>query len=302
MNMKKWILFCTLLIALPGMATLAPYEKSFSKGKVVFYKESSMTTEQFNLQPYNTKPDPAWLESTAPLTPPMRQALSPEELDQIYIRLNSGSIVPGSYRGSAIMKGATATAAKNLILKKLRGVQLIGKAFCGQKDPFECFMEIAWKGKRIYAPESSTGEYALRNAVSKVTALGIKATLMPMKDQLNPENWLLKTLKPFDGDLKYMLFPAHLFCGQSNIDHRKESIVADYAWGSDFKPFIEGIDELFGRNLLNLREEFRMVRPGLYLGRAYAQKIFLFNFVLFNPEADPSASSEVACFDGKSTR
>ena len=43
-------------------------------------------------------------------------------------------------------------------------------------------------------------------------------------------------------------------------------------------------DALAGRNGLRIRDEIRMIRPGFYLGRAYANKIFLLNFILYNSE------------------
>ena len=314
--MKKILLVLISFYVVPGFSALDAYEKKVSNGKVMFFKEPNLTAEQFSGQTYAKKPDAAWLEAqTKPdVWRKMAQSLSAddfkgmtqEELDQVYMRLSSGPIVPGDYRGQAMMKGEMTSNIKNFILKKVHGVNVLQKV-CGQRDIFECFMEFAWEGKRIYAPDSATGEYQLRNAVAKSVAHAVKTTMAPAgKKLVDPSNWLLRTLSPFPGGLRYMIFPAHVYCGQSLLDHRRESIVADYAWGSDFSPFITGIDDIFGRNFLNLREEIRMVRPGLYLGRVYAQKIFLFNFVLHNPVAEKQAQGGQwpadACFDGKSTR
>jgi hypothetical protein len=312
--MTKWILLFTAFYTSSSFAALAPYEKTVSKGKVTFFKEVTDTPEQFSNRSYQYKPDQTWVESSAPLTKSMRMALSPEdfktmtqeELDQIYIRLNSGPIAPGSYKGSVMMKGFVANNVKNFLLKKFHGVQIVGGTVCLKKDIFECFTEFAWEGKRIYPADPATGEIQMRNAVSKVTAHALKAALNPMIANLDPTNWLIRTVSPFYGEMKYMLFPAHVYCAQSLFDHRRESIVADYAWGSDFSPFIKGIDNIFGREHFGMREEIRMVRPGLYLGRVYAQKIFLFNFVLHNPDADKSAAEATwpadSCFSGKVTR
>jgi len=313
--MKKWILFASVFYMLPSFAVLAPYDKPVSKGKITFYKDSNTTPEQFSNVGYQFKPDQAWLESTAPMTLAMRQALSAddfknmtqEELDQIYIRLSSGPIAPGSYKTTAMMKGNAANNVKNFLMTKFHGVQVLGSTVCGQQDVAQCFSDFAWRGIRIYAPDSSTSEYSSRTAVSKITAQAVKAVLLPVMSQLDPRNWLIRTSDDFYGESKYMIFPAHVYCGQSLLDHRKESVVIDHSWGSDFSPFINGIDNILGRDYMDIRDELRMVRPGLYLGRVYAQKIFLFNFVAYNPDADKAASQEAqwpadTCFNGKSTR
>jgi hypothetical protein len=308
--MKKWISLAFLFYVLPGLAALAPYEKQVSKGKITFYKEASKTPEQFSDMPYNTKPDPAWLDKIAPLTKPMRQALvmedfqkmTQEELDQLYIRLSSGPIVPGNYKGAAMIRGPAASSVKSFLYKKIKGVSVISKVLCHSGDVMECFTKFAWTGKRIYPQDPNTGEYQLRNAISKLTAQGAKLALLPGLTGLNRKYSLKDTEQDFFGENKYLLLPAHLYCGQSLLDHRRESIVADYAWGSDFAS-ISGFDDLFGRDMLNMREEMRMIRPGLYLGRVYSQKIFLFNVVLYNPDAEKAAKEEGdACFTGKTTR
>ena len=40
------------------------------------------------------------------------------------------------------------------------------------------------------------------------------------------------------------------------------------------------VDILAAASMLEVRDEIRMVRPGLYLGRAYLGRIFLLNFTL----------------------
>ena len=60
----------------------------------------------------------------------------------------------------------------------------------------------------------------------------------------------------------------------------------------------------------SIRDEIRMIRPGFYLGRAYANKVFLLNFMLYNAEvADAgkdgfASGDEVAedCWPGEQQR
>jgi hypothetical protein len=82
----------------------------------------------------------------------------------------------------------------------------------------------------------------------------------------------------------WLLFPAKLYCGQSLLDGRRESVIIDYAYSDELPGYQANPDALAGRNGLRVRDEIRMVRPGLYLGRAYVSKAFLLNFVLYNEE------------------
>jgi len=104
-------------------------------------------------------------------------------------------------------------------------------------------------------------------------------------------------LKPLiDGDLstipkvkvgneeQWLMFPARLYCGQSLLDSRRESVIIDYFYTDEIDGYREQPDFLAGRRGLQVRDEIRMVRPGFYLGRAYVGKIFLLNFTLENKE------------------
>ena len=80
------------------------------------------------------------------------------------------------------------------------------------------------------------------------------------------------------------MFPARLYCGQSLLDSRRESVIIDYFYTDEIPGYRERPDYLAGRRGLQVRDEIRMVRPGFYLGRAYLGKIFLLNFTLYNKE------------------
>ena len=79
-----------------------------------------------------------------------------------------------------------------------------------------------------------------------------------------------------------LLFPAKIYCGQSLLDARRDSVIVDYSYNDDINGYRKSPDLLAGRGGLRIRDEIRMVRPGLYLGRAYANRAFLLNFTLFN--------------------
>jgi len=86
------------------------------------------------------------------------------------------------------------------------------------------------------------------------------------------------------GKETWLLFPAKVFCGQSLLDARRESIIIDYFFTDEIAGYQEQPDFLAGRRGLRVRDEIRMVRPGFYLGRAYLDRGFLLNFTLYNDE------------------
>jgi hypothetical protein len=124
-----------------------------------------------------------------------------------------------------------------------------------------------WRGKVFYREER-----LLRNRIEDLAALkpiiGGDLSDLPKSDIGGHDQWLL--------------FPARLYCGQSLLDSRRESIIIDYAFTDELPGYHERPDYLAGRNGFQIRDEIRMVRPGFYLGRAYAGRAFLLNFVLYN--------------------
>ena len=70
----------------------------------------------------------------------------------------------------------------------------------------------------------------------------------------------------------WLLFPAKLYCGQSLLDGRRESVIIDYAYNDDLPGYQEHPDALVGRNGLRIRDEIRMIRPGLLSGPRLRQQ------------------------------
>jgi hypothetical protein len=103
----------------------------------------------------------------------------------------------------------------------------------------------------------------------------------------------------FNGKTVGLLFPAKLYCGQSLLDSRRESVIIDYAFGDDIDGYLPNVDSVAGRNGLQVRDEIRMVRPGFYLGRAYMGKIFVLNFTLYNQGAAQAATVAEDCWNGR---
>src|SRR5205085_2877078 len=90
----------------------------------------------------------------------------------------------------------------------------------------------------------------------------------------------------FDGQTTWLLFPAQLSCGASIIEPARRAIVIDYSKGPQIAGYREVPDKLGGPEALDIHDEIRVVRPGLYLGRAYFRGKFGLNFTLVKPEAN----------------
>ncbi len=219
------------------------------------------------------KPDFAQVEYEFPLPPAELKKLTPdnikhydqEQVDQIYARLSAGPIPEGAYDGGLFFpKGVSGDRRLAEIVGGLPGLAVDLKA-----QKLELVGKMLWKGKVFYR-----NERVLRNRIEDLT--------------------LLKPL--IDGDLaaipkiavngkdQWLMFPARLYCGQSLLDGRRESVIIDYFFSDEIPGYRERPDYLASRRGFQVRDEIRMLRPGFYLGRAYIGKIFLLNFTLINKE------------------
>jgi hypothetical protein len=245
--------------------------------------------------------DFAALEAKSPLTAEEREALVPsqfkrnssipvdaaeklrgftqEKLENLYGRLNSGPIPDGAFAGAVILpRGGEHEALyylafqlgllsskeeqrslgrklHNLILDPLHGRKVEWKDFVVTRTEVEKYAQSLWRGKTFIKEEA-----VLRNQV---------------------------------GPTKLNLFPAKVYCGQSFIDRRKQSIVIDYQFADDITAYYRKfLDWVATRKGVNIRDEIRMIRPGLYLGRAYMDGVFALNFVLYQHGADDDTTEE----------
>jgi hypothetical protein len=245
---------------------------------------------------YASKPDLAQVEYEYPIprqelakvTPKYLAGLNQEELDQLYARLGSGPIPDGPFDGEIVFpRGSSGKLRAAEIIGGLKG---LGVNFKGKM--LETAGETLWKGKVFYRDQK-----ILRNRIHDLAALRplIGPGDIPKID--------------VDGKDAWLLFPAKLYCGQSLIDSRRESIIIDYAFTDELHGYRENPDFLAGRRGLRVRDEIRMVRPGLYLGRAYMDHAFILNFVLYNKDLDQAGRAEFEigqvkdqCWSGTQTR
>jgi hypothetical protein len=219
---------------------------------------------------YQTKMDFAKIEYTTPLrradrdkiTPENLRALSQEEIDQIYARLTAGPIPDGPYEGGVHFARGTGLDRLAEVVGGLKGVVLEIKARHLQR-----LARMLWKGKVFYRDQR-----LLRNRIEDTVLLA------PLIDGKLGEIPKISA----NGKEAWLLFPAKLYCGQSLLDSRRESIIIDYAFADDIEGYREKPDFLAGRRGLQVRDEIRMIRPGFYLGRAYLSRVFVLNFTLYN--------------------
>jgi hypothetical protein len=219
---------------------------------------------------YRLKMDLADVEYKYPLSPADLQKITPENLavlsqeqiDQIYARLSAGPIPDGPYDGSIIFQhGSSGKLRLSEIVGPVAGAVLELKGFALDKVG-----ENMWQGKVFFRDEG-----VLRNRIVDLDALK-KLGLVegdPKKISVN-------------GKDAWLLFPAKVYCGQSLLDARRESIIIDYFFTDEIPGYMEKPDFLAGRRGVRVRDEIRMVRPGLYLGRAYLDRVLGLNFTLYN--------------------
>jgi hypothetical protein len=222
---------------------------------------------------YYEKMDFARVESDYPLDknalarldPEDLEKMNQEQLDQIYARLTAGPIPNGQYKGRVVFaqeaglrRIAEATMKRNLKF-----------TFAGLK----LLAQYLWKGKHFYRDER-----VLRNMMANDFFVEkLLSAILPGKIETSG---FLKA--KWDGKEVMEIFPAKLYCGQSLMDSRRESVIIDYAYSQDVTDYQESIDYIANRDYLGVRDEIRMIRPGFYLGRAYMQRMFGLYFVLYN--------------------
>jgi hypothetical protein len=222
---------------------------------------------------YASKPDFAHVEHEFPLAPTDLAQLTPdnikafdqEQIDQIYARLTAGPIPDGPFDGGLFFpKGISGQKRIAEIIGGLPGIAAGVKT-----EKLELIGKHLWRGKVFYRDER-----VLRNRIEDT------ALLKPLIDGD------LSTIPKItvNGKEQWLMFPARLYCGQSLLDSRRESVLIDYFYTDEIPGYRERPDYLAGRRGLQVRDEIRMVRPGFYLGRAYLGKIFLLNFTLYNKE------------------
>lgn len=226
---------------------------------------------------YAEKPDFAQLEYQHPLSPEDLYKITPknlsfldqEQIDQIYARLSAGPIPDGPFEGDLFFARG---GSGKLRLSEIAGGGLRGLLVNVAGHKLDLVGETLWKGKVFYRDER-----LLRNRIEDLGTLKKLGLVEESADRP------LQSIK-VNGKDQWLLFPAKLHCGQSLLDSRRESIIIDYAFTDELPGYRRLPDMMAGRDGFAIRDEIRMVYPGFYLGRAYMDRSFVVNFVLYNEE------------------
>lgn len=237
---------------------------------------------------------PLKIESIKNLDPDKLKKLKGEQLDQLYARLRSGPIPDGGYNGTIIFTedGGMEGIANHILGTSGLGKEAMALAFHGLKT----FGEHMWEGKHFYKTEKVLRNYISNGVVDDFILKGIAKGILGT----SPDVSKFRKGKLGKEDY-YELFPAKLYCGQSLMDSRRESVIIDYAYSRTIDGYDETVDVLADGQALSVRDEIRMIRPGFYLGRAYLQKAFGLYFTLYNKEVaeketNNSESWKAECF------
>ena len=230
---------------------------------------------------YDEKPDLASVERQFPVERVDRERLRPqdlkifnqEQLDQLYARLTAGPIPDGLFDGALLQPQG---APMDRIADAIGGLK--GLALKFKRRNLGILVNVLWQGKVF-----ERNERVVRNRIEDL------ALLRP----LIGGDWKEIPQTKVEGKNAWLLFPAKLYCGQSLLDGRRESVIVDYTFGDEIEGYRETPDFLAGRHGFNVRDELRMIRPGFYLGRAYLDRIFALNFTLYD---DAIARREVKNF------
>ncbi len=208
----------------------------------------------------------------ARVTPEYLATLDQEQLDQIYARLPAGPIPDGAFDGRILLpRGESGKFRLSEIVGGFAGSVLHLKGLV-----VEDVGETLWRGKVFYRDER-----VLRNRIEDLSLLK-KAGLVEGEP----------ARMSYGGKETWLLFPAKLYCGQSLLDARRESIIIDYFFSDEIAGYQEKPDYLAGRRGLRVRDEIRMIRPGFYLGRAYLDRGFALNFTLYDKATDDRLRDE----------
>jgi hypothetical protein len=234
--------------------------------------------------------DFARVESDVPLTRQHLMRITPqnianltqEQVDQIYGRITAGPIPDGQYAGSLFFSRGDRVAPQANLRTRLEQILggLEGRLAGSGIEVLEDIGGKLWKGKVFFREQR-----ILRNMIENTPVIQV-LTDKPETVQTTtvPRQGPLGKLLGFQRDTVWLLFPAKLYCGQSLLDGRRESVIVDYNYSDEIEGYRASPDSLGGRGGLRIRDEIRMIRPGFYLGRAYTNRAFLLNFTLYNAD------------------
>lgn len=185
--------------------------------------------------------------------------LSQEQLAQLYARLKTVEMPSGAYRGQVLQISALPQVGS----LQARFIRLTANSLWSGKIFEQSGLDQV---ARSLVPATLTQKALMKAAA--LSALGRVADFSSAKQYvLANKNYL-------------GILPSKVFLGQSLVDSRRESIVLDFAVADRLDGFNGSFDSVSLPTALEMRDELREIRPGVYLGRAYIHQIFALSFLL----------------------
>lgn len=249
--------------------------------------EDFSTMDLEKMDAYRSKVDFARLEHEHPLkpadlrritfTPNNLKFATQEQVDQIYARLTAGPIPDGPFEIDLWLprgrRGDTRIA-------EIAGGGLRGLSAKLLTAKLELVTNKVWKGK-LFEKRHADSRTKVAQPIARTSIHDSPLLRTALSKLLSKEvSEIPKTT--VSGREERWAFPAKVYCGQSLLDGRRESIIIDYAFSREIDGYREESDWLAGPDGLQLRNEIRLVRPGFYLGRVYMGRVFVLNFILYN--------------------
>ncbi|WP_291994961.1 hypothetical protein [Candidatus Accumulibacter sp. ACC003] len=266
MRLPQTLVTRTLAIALLALALVSCSKPEPPNISFAPYAKGYQTRMALAQVDYKYPIAPAEL---AKITPDYLATLDEEQIEQIYARLTAGPIPDGAFEGRILLpRGSSGKFRLSELVGGFAGTALHLKGLV-----IEEVGEVLWRGKVFFRDER-----VLRNRIEDLSLLK-KAGLVDGEPKK----------MSYGGKETWLLFPAKLYCGQSLLDSRRESIIIDYLFTDEIAGYQENPDYLAGRRGLKVRDEIRMIRPGFYLGRAYLDRGFALNFTLYDKATDERA-------------
>lgn len=216
------------------------------------------------------------------LTPDDILKMDQEIADQLYARLTAGPIPDGAFFGKADMQKDS-----SFLHISERFLHVVKFDMAALKRA----IANLWHGKVFYK-----NRRVLKNLIPResVQSGDLDALFPGLPGGRKVKDLLGRSANAVPNPLKtteqvYEMFPAKLYCGQSLMDSRRESVIIDYAYSDTIQPDYNenpSINFLASRHGMYIRDEIRMVHPGMYLGKAYVSRAFFLTFILNNPTVE----------------
>ncbi len=229
-----------------------------------------------------------------------------ERLDRTFACAKAGPIPSGKMAGTVVLgKGGNFEYAAQS-LARLTAPATVNLDPEGVKK----FAMSIWKGKTFYNDRkmllNQIGPEAKQVAIDFLKAIAessrpVEKTLFQKAKELAENKAIDVTIAKIFSSTQAVQqrFPAKVFCGNSLLDSRRESVIIDYYRSSDIKEYNPIIDSIASRDGLRIRDEIRMIHDGFYLGRAYLDRVFVLNFTLTRPADGQAPQAEDTCWPGE---